>query len=98
MEPVSLRIAGRALETVELPVATSRLSAGSVVSASDLRPGRVRSAALRAEVARLPGQAIGLALRHSVSPGQPLPLADLERPAGRAEGVARDDRIWTARA
>ena len=80
MEPVSLRVAGRALEMIELPVATTRLPAGSIVDASDLRPGRVRSAGLNSEVARQPAQAIGLALRHPVSPGQPLLLADLERP------------------
>ncbi len=87
MEPVSVRVAGRALEMIELPVAATHLAPGSIVGASDLRPGRVRGAGLRAEVARLPGQAIGLQLRHSVSPGQPLPLSDLERPAMVQKGA-----------
>jgi flagella basal body P-ring formation protein FlgA len=41
---------------------------------------KVRAAAVHAEVARQATQAVGLAVRLQVSPGQPLPLADLVRP------------------
>ena len=46
---------------------------------------RIRAALARDDVVREPGQAIGMALRHPVSAGQPLPIADLTRPQYRRE-------------
>jgi flagellar basal body P-ring formation protein FlgA len=88
MAPVNMRVAGRALETLELPVAAARLIAGTILRASDVRPARVRASLVRTEVAQIPAQAIGKALRHAVPAGQPLPLAELELPSLVQKGAA----------
>lgn len=81
MEPVTMRLAGRVQETIEVPIATTRLPAGAVLRAEDVHMARIRAALARDDVAREPQQAIGMALRHPVSAGQPLPIADLVRPS-----------------
>ena len=48
----------------------------------------VRAGLGRGDVVRLPAQALGQALRHSVPPDQPIPLADLGRPAVVNKGAA----------
>lgn len=80
-EAVSMRVAGRVLATVELPLATARVPAGAVIGPADLRNGRVRAAGLPPALLRDPQQAIGMAVKHALSPGQPVALAELERPA-----------------
>ena len=81
MPTVTMRIAGRAVETIAIPVATHRLLPGDVLEYGDLRMDRVRAALVRTDVARSPAQAMGLAVRHQVAAGQPVPIADLTRPA-----------------
>jgi len=81
MEPVNLRIAGRADATVEVPVATARLPVGTVLSAADLRMARMRVSLLHSAVAHSLAEAVGKQLRRPASPGQPLPRTDLVRPA-----------------
>ncbi len=88
MVPVTMRIAGRVQETVEVPIATSRLPAGAVLRSEDVHMARIRTSLARDDVAREPGQAIGMALRHPVSAGQPLPIADLVRPSIVEKGAA----------
>ena len=80
MAPINMRLGGRALETLELPVAAERLMAGNLLRASDLRLARVRASLVHSEVARRPDDATGRVVRHTVPAGQPLPLADLEPP------------------
>jgi flagella basal body P-ring formation protein FlgA len=81
MEPITTRIGGHVEETVELPVPTKRLPPGAVLQPEDIHIARVNAAAVRAEVARVPSQAIGMQLKRQVLPGQPLGMADLMRPA-----------------
>src|SRR6185437_16109147 len=69
MPPVTMRLAGRVQETIEVPIATTRLPAGAVLRAGDVHMARIRAALARDDVVREPGQAIGMALRHSVSAG-----------------------------
>lgn len=80
IEPIMARIGGQVNELIELPVASARLLAGTVVSADNVHMARVRSAAANGAVARRLEDAIGLQLRHQVTAGQPLELADLARP------------------
>ena len=90
MEPLNMRVAGRVHETVEVAVPTSRLPAGTVLRPEDIGTARVRASQVQSEVARFPEQAVGMALRHSASPGQPMLLADLRRPplVGKGDAVA----------
>jgi flagella basal body P-ring formation protein FlgA len=88
MEPSHVRLLGRVQEMAEIPVATHKLLAGAAIEPGDVEIGRLRTDSLRASVVRTMEQAVGMALRHPVFPGQPLPLADLGRPIMVAKGAA----------
>jgi flagella basal body P-ring formation protein FlgA len=81
MDPIHLRVAGRVDDTVELPVSTTRLPAGSVLRADDVHIARVHMTLVRGEVARRPGDAVGMQLKRQIAPGMPLPLAEMTRPS-----------------
>ena len=87
MAPSHSRLSGRIVEMVDVAVATRRLMPGDVVGAADVSTGRLRSSLVRADVARLPGQAIGMAVRRPVPAGAPFPLAELGRPVTVAKGT-----------
>ncbi len=88
MTPAHARLSGRVMEMVELPVAAHRMMPGDVIGAADIQMGRLRANVIRGEVAQVPAQAIGMALRHPVGPGAPLLLADLGRPFMVQKGEA----------
>jgi flagella basal body P-ring formation protein FlgA len=92
MDPITTRIGGQVDTLVELPVASFRLPAGTVLRARDLRLARVGSAQAKGEVLRDPAQAIGLQLKRAVMPNQPLLLSELTRPMV----VARDSLVRIA--
>lgn len=81
------RLAGTLHETAEVQVPVRRMPPGTVVHAGDLQTQRVRAATLRGEVARMPEQVVGMALRRPGIPGQALALADLARPLAVAKGA-----------
>jgi flagella basal body P-ring formation protein FlgA len=84
-----LRLAGSVEASVSLVVPTRRLLPGSVIGPGDLAVVLVRASLVTAPVALVPAQAVGLAVRHAVFPGQPLPLAELVHP----DCVAKGDRV-----
>ncbi len=79
MAPQRLRLSGTAQEMVALPVAVRRLNPGQVITADDLRIGRVRAGVSRGEVVHAADEAIGLTLRRQAGAGQPIALGDLSR-------------------
>ena len=81
METITTRIAGQVDETVELPVPTIRLNAGTVLRPEDVHLARVSTTLVRTEVARTLREAVGMQLKRQIQAGQPLPAADLIRPA-----------------
>ena len=92
MTPAHTRLSGVVQEMVELPVAAHRMLPGDVIGAGDIRMGRLHASAVRAEVAQSAAQAIGMAMRHTIGPGAPLPLADLGHPMA----VQRGDPVQMA--
>lgn len=80
-QPVHLRVAGRVHEMASLAVPVRRIQAGETMRPDDLRLVRVRAETIRGEVARAVGDAAGLTPRRPLPAGQPVPLADLARPA-----------------
>ncbi len=80
-ESVQIRVSGQVIPMAITAVAATRLSPGHLVTASDMRPGRVRAALLRGASSIRPQDALGMAVRHDVTPGQILTLADLTHPA-----------------
>jgi flagella basal body P-ring formation protein FlgA len=87
MEPINTRISGHADDTVELPVATSRLPNGAVLRAEDIHMIRVNTYAVRGEVAHAPAQAVGMQTKRQLIAGQPIALADLMRPNAVQRGA-----------
>lgn len=80
MKPITQRIAGRAEPMIEAPVSVGRLARDAIIHAEDLRMARVGSAPSDQDVARSPGQIIGMQLLRPIGPGQKLLLSDLTRP------------------
>lgn len=87
MEPINTRISGQADDTIELPVATVRLTIGSVVRPDDIQMSRVNMSSVRGEVVRVPGQAVGMQTKRQLAAGQPITLADLMRPNAVQRGA-----------
>ena len=81
MDPVTLRISGRALPTTEVVVPVRRIAAGEVLTAADLRVARVRSSLVRQPVALSVAQAAGYAAQRGLMQDQPVLIAELEKPA-----------------
>lgn len=80
-------LAGTLHAMAEVPVPVRRIAPGAVLRAGDLTMQRVRVSAIRGEVARMAEQAVGLAPRRVLMPGQAMPLAELSRPMVVAKGA-----------
>jgi flagella basal body P-ring formation protein FlgA len=85
----TLRLTGRAVETVEAVVVNRPVEHGEVLKASDLSAERKPKAEASGRVISSLDEAIGLAARHALRPGQPLRAADLMKP----EIVQRNDVV-----
>lgn len=84
----AVRVSGRAVAMVEVPVPRRRMAAGDVVALGDLDWARMRAGQVQGAVVRDPSDALGLALRRSVQPGQPIPTDALGRPMVVTKGMA----------
>ncbi len=88
MTPAHARLSGRAVPMADLLVATRRLLPGDTLAPGDVQMARVRASQLQPTVARLPDQAVGLAVRRQpIAAGAPLPLPDLGPPMVVARGA-----------
>jgi flagellar basal body P-ring formation protein FlgA len=87
MEPIHMRLTGRVDDTIDLPVATTRLLAGSVLRADDVHIARVHTMLIRSEVVRRPDDAIGMQLKRALAAGQPLVVSELMRPSMVQKGA-----------
>lgn len=87
MDPVNLRIGGRVDDTMELPVTTTRLPAGSVLHAEDIHMARVHASLVHGEVARRVEEAVGMQLKHQIGAGLPLAASELARPSMVQKGA-----------
>lgn len=76
-----VRLAGRALATVPVVLATRRMALGDVVRAADVRLGRMRAERVRPGAAERPEQVVGQQLRRPQAEGQPVLTSDLGPPA-----------------
>jgi flagella basal body P-ring formation protein FlgA len=75
-----LRIAGRAMATAPVVVATRRLGLGDVIRAADVRLTRLRVERVRPGAAETPDQVIGQQLRRPMTEGLPVMTGDLGPP------------------
>ncbi len=83
----ALRLSGQIVAMRDAATLARRLAVGAVLTAEDVVPLRVRSAALQGVNPLLPRALIGMALKHEVSPGQPLTQSDVMRPVMVARGA-----------
>lgn len=83
----AVRVSGRAVAMVEMPVPRRRMAAGDVVGITDLEWARMRAGQAQGAVVRDVKDALGLALRRSVQPGQPIPADALGRPVVVTKGM-----------
>ncbi len=86
-EAIQIRVSGQVIPMAITAITAARLPPGHLVTASDVRPARVRAALLRGASAVVPQDAVGMAARHDLTAGQVLTLADLVRPALIARGA-----------
>lgn len=75
-----MRIAGRAVATVPVVVATRRLAVGDVVQPGDAREVRLRAERVRPGAAERLDQVLGLQLRRPIATEIPFHTADLSAP------------------
>jgi flagella basal body P-ring formation protein FlgA len=80
MDPINTRVAGRADDTIELPVTTMRLAAGAVLRVEDVHLARIHTSLVHGEVVHGAEQAIGMQLKRQIAAGLPLTTADLALP------------------
>lgn len=88
IDPISARLSGEVADVVEVPVAVTRLTAGSIAGPDDIRMARVHVTSLHTEVARGPSMVIGMQLRLQMQAGVPIPLSNLMQPTQIARGDA----------
>ncbi len=86
-EPVRTRIAGTAMAMMDVVVLARRVAPGTMLDPTDLATAHVRLVAAHVPIVELAEQAHGMALRHTVVLGQPIPLADLVRPPAVTRGA-----------
>ena len=87
MPLLRVRLSGLLQPMVEVPVPSLRVLPVVVIGAADLHISRVRAGLVRGEVARSAAQAVGLAPRRVMMPGQPLLLAELGHLAAVQKGA-----------
>jgi flagella basal body P-ring formation protein FlgA len=88
MEPIATRLSGEVADVMEVPVAVTRLVAGTIAGADDIRMARVHVTSVHTEVARDPAMVIGMQLRLQMQAGVPIPLANLMQPTQITRGDA----------
>lgn len=86
MDPIAMRITGEVADVISVPVVVTRLSAGGVVGADDVRMARVRVNALHAEIVRDPRGVIGMQAKRQLQAGVPIPVSDLMQPTQITRG------------
>ena len=87
MEPIYLRLAGKVDDTIEVPVATARLPAGSVLRPEDVHVARVHTSLIHGEVVHRIADAVGMQTKRQIGGGAPLGEAELMRPSMVQKGA-----------
>lgn len=76
----SLRIAGRAYETVEIPVVAERIRRGEVIGADDVVWQSMRRNRLQSDVVLDAAALVGKAARYGLRPGMPVREREVQEP------------------
>lgn len=78
--PMRVRVTGRALEMVDVPVLRRRVLPGDVVTTADIAWAHIPRVAAGGNIIQSPDDAIGLSARRSIQPNLPIKTADLGEP------------------
>ena len=87
-DPVPLQISGTIQEMIQIPVLAHNMSAGTVITPSDLQVRRVRKTMISDRTLLTVDAAMGLALRHQMMVGNPLSPEELSRPSLVSRGMS----------
>ncbi len=87
-DPVPLQVSGTIQEMIQIPVLARNMSAGSVITPSDLQLRRVRKTMISDRTLLTVDAATGLALRHQMMVGNPLSSEELSRPSLVSRGMS----------
>lgn len=79
-DPMRLRVTGTAQEMIDVPVLVHNMSAGSVITSSDLQIKRLRKSLVGNRALLTAEDGTGLALRHRMVAGNFISLDELSRP------------------
>ena len=83
-----IMVSGRLVTTLQVPVLTHAIERGEVIMAADLGSVTMRETDIRANIARDPGQLVGMTFKQqSARPGQPVQLTDLQKPLAVTRGA-----------
>ncbi len=82
-----LRVSGRLLQTVDVPVLARPIGRGEVVSARDLVWAKTREDSLRHDILTDADQIIGMSPRQTLRGGQMISSSDLQKPIAVARGA-----------
>jgi flagella basal body P-ring formation protein FlgA len=86
IDPISIRIGGEVSDVIELPVATTRLSAGTIAGPDDVRMARVHTVTVHVDVVHDPAMVIGMQLKRQIQAGVPIPVSELMQPTQITRG------------
>ncbi|MDT7953788.1 MAG: flagellar basal body P-ring formation chaperone FlgA [Acetobacteraceae bacterium] len=84
-----LRLVGHVMEMAEVPVLRRHLLPGDIIGSQDLTWLKVRANLTRGDIVHAPAQAIGLAAKRSIQPGQVIATAEL----GRATIISKGESV-----
>ncbi len=95
MAPVQSRVGGRVVPMQDLPVPIHAIAAGEILQSGDIRMARVRAASWAGALVRSSDQVDGMASRRALAEGQPIAVADLQRPILVRKGAIVSMRLAT---
>ena len=85
-EEITVTVAGRFHELIEIPVASHRLKRGEVIEEDDMEWMLVRAESVSRNTLSDPNEIVGMSARRSLAPHMPLSSNEIEKPTIVAKG------------
>lgn len=82
-----MRVTGRVIQTVDVPVLARQIGRGDVINAHDITWTKVREDAIRRDIVVDADQLVGLTPRQTLRSGQMVSTSDLQKPIAVARGA-----------
>lgn len=82
-----IMISGHLVPTLAIPVLARAINHGDIVNASDIAWIKLREVEVRATIVTDPGLVVGMTAKQNLRAGQPLAIADFQKPLAVARGA-----------